>query len=1079
MKNKKNLYSPKVLQGNFALISAVLVLSSFHFSVAADLVNPAIGITQVIISEKNHDLPANDLVYSGSPQFPSQQEAYHLREDLRVDLSQLEPKVPTDIWLNQSTAADSAKDEALQIKTGDKVNFTGNVMASTGNFKFVVQPQNDSSKSFTLIISRTLHTQLLRKEILRRLGYQIPEMKYLNRIKVQFPSQEIRDQVLIELIPKATTGASSRWCSVRPEVLEQNKDVPCKTVSDSQSLSNPNEVLFQDLVALDSTPVIFNVTSPPINNASFDLVTPSRTLRALAVIYALVNVPESINQLTWYEGRSDAGNIKLILPDIADFSCTMDDAKWILQRIAKLTPADFAAIVNGARYPTAPAKLLTEKLISRRNALLKLFKMSATDLPFNVKIGGIDGLKDGRLTQVDWPDYGSNFAFGEQESPLQNLQYYFYSLAESNVLDNLVSQFNMNLPSIKVSEAAAEHAHELHQQALRQYLMTGQNQQIKFGTWTAPFANGGVDLSRAIVFGSFMGTSQLVQLADTFSYGVNAGLFIGTDGLASNQLLSAMISGSMNINYTHLRPVTDLKTAFKQPMKQIFVPHVMRQISANLADLAAMEKVTEEQQDAINDDMKKLRELLSVGDSLIITQSVRGTQGVSATIGDFTTPLVPQLSIAARTNELVLSRLNIFRKDEATILVFKDRGELVGTGISASILVGFPASFPVLTLTANRVSGNAYTRISNVNISTDLKQNPDFFKSAEGLRSVLRGGSTEILDSIQKPQTLEVQFTDKETALKFFMFAQRTLKTQGHIQVTNSEGEKANYINLVAGKQSGISYQSVLNDVVTYALKRLTKGGTETLTTPLAPNPGQTFFGKSNTRQCELQARTDNGLENASVQVQYKWQGWKINSGDAVKLVSDIGEKYGVKFFDSNFLQDTRDIQLYTFVLNLMVYHDGLTQLISASDETMKQLTDKYHRKLKCGYSKPAGQGSPPDPSDCNHFDLYAHYVKKFKKKDLNVDETASLMMKALSEAEQVLEFQDLISLLGGPSRYYLSAQVSGFRQGSETMSQPIPSMNSPGVQDRTFPQGVLSYLQQLLGIDDGEFKNQWIRGQL
>jgi hypothetical protein len=1049
---------------------------------AQDLVNPSLGLTQVQISIKNQDLPANDLVFAPAANTASvltPQNAFRLKTTQGLDLSKLEPSTPTDIWKGVSTATDESLDESLGLQSQDQTNFTGQVMASTGNFKFVVQSQKNLQASFAIEFSRNMHTLLLRKELLRRLGYKIPRMKYLSQIKVQFANSKDRDDVLIQLIPKATTGASSRWCSVQPAVLAANKDIPCVVLGSGQNLANSNEVLFQDVVAMEATPLIYNVAlTAPIDATSLSLVSPSRTLKALAIAYALVDAPESINQMAWSEGRIDSGFIKFVLPDVAVFSCTMDDAIWILRKLALLTEQDFSEIVAGGKYPAPVAALLLEKIKARRNSILDLFNLPHQDLAFDVHVGGVQGLSDGKLSQTNWPGYGSNFAFGDQQSPLKDIQYYFYSLLETNALANLITQFNSQLPSLSISDGVNQHNTDLQQQALQQFYQTGQQQQVKFGTWSAPVVGGGINISRAIVFGSYMGTSQLVQLADSFGYGINAGLFIGTDGTASNLLLSGMISGSINVNYTHLRPISDLKTAFQQPMKQVFVNSIIGQAAKNLGQLVSTQSALQNQQELINQDMKSLKSYLDIGDSLIITQSLGGAQGIAAQVGDFASPIVPQLAVSATVNELILSRLHIFRKDEATFLVFKDNGELAGPSISATFLVGFPVAFPVLAVSAQDVAGFAHTEISRVNLSTDLQHNPGFFKSAEGLRQALQSGSTEVLTSLQKPTLLDVQFTDQSTSVRFFFWSNRTLKTTGHVRVTAADGGQANFLDLVSGAQSGNNFQASANDVASYVIKRLTSGSSATLSTPAAPNPGQSFLGSSQTRELEMQSRTDAGMTDSSIKLQYKWQGWKIKSSAAVSLVSDLDKKYQVQFFDKNFLQDTKDIQMYELSVTIMAYQQGLLNILNSDLPSTQVVLQNYRNLLSCDESSDS-DADPSDQLQCDSLDHLVSDQKLFKNSKMDADHLTSLAMDAFSTAEQIFEFQDLAQILGGPNNFYMTAQLSGFREGSETVSQPIPASQSAGLQDPNFPSGVLSSLQNALGIDDGEFKDQWLRGQL
>ena len=143
------------------------------------------------ISLQKNQLPASDLVDPKTHQIMSPQTALERERSGELDLSKLDPDNSTDVWKGPSTATDSAKDQALPIQPGDTVQYLGQILGASGQFIFNVQVQSGNlpPRTMTLMLTERLHSYFLRKEILRKLGYQIPAMKYLSKIQTDCPQR--------------------------------------------------------------------------------------------------------------------------------------------------------------------------------------------------------------------------------------------------------------------------------------------------------------------------------------------------------------------------------------------------------------------------------------------------------------------------------------------------------------------------------------------------------------------------------------------------------------------------------------------------------------------------------------------------------------------------------------------------------------------------------------------------------------------------------------------------------------------------------------------------------------------------
>src|SRR5262249_30394995 len=127
-----------------------------------------------------------------------------------------------------------------------------------------------------------------------------------------------------------------------------------------------NTLVLQDVIAVQEA----SYYSLPYGFVPQPIIQKRRALNSLIVPFALIETPESINILGWDCGRITSRYVKLSVSESDQFDPSLEDAQWILRRIAALGRADFEAIVRQADLPESVSRLLVEKLISRRNALL-------------------------------------------------------------------------------------------------------------------------------------------------------------------------------------------------------------------------------------------------------------------------------------------------------------------------------------------------------------------------------------------------------------------------------------------------------------------------------------------------------------------------------------------------------------------------------------------------------------------------------------------------------------------------------------------------------------------------------------
>jgi hypothetical protein len=135
----------------------------------------------------------------------------------------------------------------------------------------------------------------------------------------------------------------------------------------------------------------------------------------------MLDTPESINLMPWQAGRIVLNNLKLYHTQDLDtgYGTSWEDARWIGRRLFKLSRLDLEEIVSKSYYPDAVEKLLIEKVVSRRNDLVKLLSLDKefVALKFNPDVTlGADLIK-GEVVKEFFPGYSSRFSYGDPESP--------------------------------------------------------------------------------------------------------------------------------------------------------------------------------------------------------------------------------------------------------------------------------------------------------------------------------------------------------------------------------------------------------------------------------------------------------------------------------------------------------------------------------------------------------------------------------------------------------------------------------------------------------------------------------------
>lgn len=990
--------------------------------------------------------PAVDLTRHGKLLMPD--EVHKLREDSkgRFDISTLNPEESSDLWKDSFVKAlPQDKNPVIDM---DEVSYHSPVLSPSGIFRFNITNGGDG-KLYTMMLSKNVHSVLLAKSLLRKIGYQIPDIKYLPRVIIKFKNEADKKGFSSYLENVAFAGAAKNW------VIEELED---------------NKLLLQDLVIMDSNHTIYNLAV----GVTSDMIQSRRLLSSLAVPLSIVNLTESVNMLRWNVGVKDGNGISLFHDQLPEFQCTWDDARWISRRIEKLTREDWKEIVDSTHIPKAVQMILVEKLISRRNSAMKLFKVDADELKVDSNISNGVELVNGKLTQQNWPGYASRFAYGDPDSPLADseMRSFLKSRGISTLLDLVVAQINQ-LPFLgtDIQKINNEKFQEQVNKVIADSVGKQLPEELPLKSWIFPTFRGQLILSRNLVTGTYLGTDNLVQLVDTVGVAVGAGAFVGVMGLPTP--LTAYASGEalMMRTYAHLRPVTSIQKSLKYPFKNIMIPLVQRDYGQKLHDAATIALDPNASEDTraskIEEALKPFKDSMDVGESILITDSLATYAGAKVGAGyeKFITA-----SVALSPGHQVVSRFHVHRKSADTFQIYRDLGNVGSFGLSFTL----DSLIPVLDVSYKRTNGNARVKFYQLNLNP---KNPDVLKNASLLRRAIVSSSTRDIEEDEKgkPYILKHNFKEQSPQLKLFFWQWQWLNSSTDISVTNPKGDERFFRRQYHGITKGKNYQAYVSQLISHWVNLiferkagLSEGGS---------NPGYSFKGSGETRYLtldeELSQKNGKKIE-PFVKLSRIYNGWSIDRKKAEKILDDMKQRYRFDFFNAPVLNDTRRIFMYNISLNIFFYKNGIETLLAMKDEQIKQIF-RENMQQKNLMINPA----TVEDADTG-VDKFIRFLARFRKYEEKGDSIKAnkYLLKALSQAELKVNLKGMIALMGGEENIYMNSRIDGFREGDEDGDKPLVS-NSLGEFGSSNILGPVVQVQRQSEMIEGEFFIYWMMTRL
>ncbi|MDO9184038.1 MAG: hypothetical protein Q7U04_16615 [Bacteriovorax sp.] len=984
--------------------------------------------------QKGVRMASDDLLYEGN--VLSSRDAQDLSDNKSIDLSTLEPRA-NDLW--SPTATSLNDQESIALSDNGTLVFAGLITSNSGLLRFNANSE-DGSKIYTVHLDKTLHSFLLRKNLLRKLGYTIPATKYLKKINIKFNSLESREAFLLKNIPEATDGASERWVKKVNELTLELIDV---------AVTEPSENDFYNVAQ--------GVPTLTIN---------SRSIRSLLIPYSILDLYESINKFSWIDGKIDNG--AAVLPHFTgnDFSTTIEDAQWMLRKFNKLTRADIKESVDLAFFPTDVAAVLLEKIISRRNSLNRLFSVKAKMLEVDQKINFQDSVKEGKIIQKDYLGYASRFAYGDKESPFEQLSYFLYSKIQSNALDNLVAKFNSYLVKYDLGKTRSSFFKKQFEDGLNNFIKTGEIKPIGIETWSSPLLSAQLIFSRDIILGNYLGTDNLVQLADTFGASLDIGAYLGIEGLGNNLAGSVNASVSVVRTFTHVKPVKNLKQSLKEPYKNMFVNLLKNSLKERYFSLSEIQHSTQSNDEKAKKVQGLLKEIglsLDTGESLIMTDRLMPTTEVKL---NFNTGLVGA-GVGVGAGVAIIKRIHIFKKSAQFLQIYDDSGFVTNVNLSFQV----SEYISLLKITGKLDIGHYNFKSYTVNLSSDLDENPNFYENSLGIYNVLKNKNFEILNKTSIPVKLNASFTDRSLGFSLLFWKMKAVKGKTYYNLEAKDGINGSYFSLNKDFMNGVNAEAFSKQMVNYYLADQTKGNFS-ITTEGDVNPGDSFFGRSSTSSIRFEASlgADKKFERKFISISDSKQGWALSAKKLIQMMAKVNEKFEAILFDTAQI-DFEKLRLFKVGYHINLYDRGIERLNTISLSEIEALENKYRTERGC-----EKDNSNYTSVYCGDLGFVKSDVKKCQKVKTDEDR-AACNVDLVDDLLESLEFGDFKKIIG-IDNLYVYGTMDGFRQHSEILNDTIFSNTVGKIGSREW-SGPLDVVRELLGLSGGEFSGNWMRDSI
>ena len=952
--------------------------------------------------------PATDLILDGSTLTP--QEAFTIyKERSRLsagswDLSKLDP-VDTDVWKK-----DGFETTIPEVREFDKLKHVSSSLSRTDFYRFLTK--GSGNKNYQIYISPIAHNLLVTSKLLAKLGYKVPGIKHLKNVIVEFDSNKELESFVSDL--EFSIGKdSSRWIIKKEDKL----------------------VSLQDVVILEEQNTMLNLSLGVL--PEFLLAENKRIFNSLLVAYAFTSLPENLNLMRWEIGEINREKISLYTQFESSFKTGLDDAKWIAEKILNLKERDLEEIADSSSLPAPVRKVLFEKLKSKRNNLALLFDIPAqtysVEANYTDELGIVD---NGNIKREFFQGYGRRLDYPDPESILSfsEMSSFFQSKLINEGVQHLVTAFN-NTPFMSGNyKNKVEDIKNAATERLADALENNRPHSTAAENYTFLTPNGGVGISREVIAGNYLGTDNIIQLADSVNVYLGVGLYGGISGVYTKlgkngitqtgevvrNLIPVDINASTKVHvsrrYTHIRPILSIKKAMKTPFK-----NVMGRGQSKLFNLKNKEKLSPEDFTSF---LSNLNENLDIGESLIISDSI--VVGLNAGIGAKLYNAV-KADLSFGSQKYVVSRTHIIRRSEKIFHIYKDLGNINKVRVSLEM----NAFIPIFKAQVEGVKGKSKTKFYNIVLSDS-----DDLKKILAIKDVFARNSLRAMNRIKKPYEIHHKFTSKSSKIGIFVFRYNYLKSKNNISVYSPDKDKVDLFRAYKGKSKGIDYESYATDIINGLTNVILDTGSMSYSLSNR-NPGNSFMGRAKNKIAVFESYIENNkVIKPFVRIQRTWNGWKKKQKKVLAEIEKLNKKYQFPFFSKRILAQTEQIFLFDLDFNVFFSKDAINYVLQLEETKIEEIFRRFNNS--------STSLTPEDAPKSSELRSFLSDLKKIKKTKMSSDlrKYSDKIIDLFSNADDHLTLAGLSVLVGGKENMFARASLNGFRVGDENGDQELSSNN-------------------------------------
>jgi hypothetical protein len=594
-----------------------------------------------------------------------------------------------------------------------------------------------------------------------------------------------------------------------------------------------------------------------------------------------------------------------------------------------------------------------------------------------------------------------------------------------------------------------------------------------------PFIGGSLIFSREIVTGNFLGTDNLIQLADQFGIQLSAGARISTENLPL--AVRAGFGGSVSISrvYSHLKPITSMRKANRYAFHNVIVPLLIRRNAKAIDPLMSdgYEQLPFELKKQIYlDSYQDFSDRLQTGESIVITESLVGEVQTTANAGLYK---MIDLTTTARVPELMIRRLHLQRKSDSQFQLFEDDGNAFQPQFSLQVGYRLPiphggirlfyqgqapldyATMPILRAKWGRNQGDAHTRFYTFELNANPQTHQELSQSITNLRKIrtlLLECDAERATENQQPLIIDHEFKERSLQDRILVFSQRKLRSSAKLTITDLQGNQRHFIRDFFGKSNGFDYTNPTSHALSFAKEYITRSRAD-FSDDTTLNPGYNSNGVARNRILihEAEITANGSILNPSVRLTRIFNGWNATSEKIQQLLDRYQLNYGNGTHPRIIFQESKNLFLYTIQAGFVLNDSAIQHLIHLDDSQLRALFARHGVSLRFRRID----------------ERIARELADFRK-----SHSAQSLMRAIAIADRHLDGEAFLDFLGGIGNLKVEIRIDGFKKIESNGELGLVQLRYPiaGSGSSITP---LQQLQQSLGMSDGEFHALWIKGRI